>query len=174
VIENLFEIKYFQCQVKDWQEKKKKIELLFKDVPDTRNGIQHFLTNRQSNTDSLRQPFVDILQNEFEQVSQFIKKDVGIERLWSVSYEKHDYHLVHNHGHKGFTGILYMDTKEKVPPTTYVQPWTDPYSDMTMYKPLMLNEGTMTVIPRFVSHFSQSNNTDFKKRIIAFDMDFNV
>ena len=67
-----------------------------------------------------------------------------------------------------------MDTKEKVPPTTYVQPWTDPYSDMTMYNPLMVNEGTMTVIPRFVSHFSQSNNTDFKKRIIAFDMDFNV
>lgn len=174
MIENLFEIKYFRCKVDDWQTKKKKIELLFDKVPDTRNGIQKFLTNRQANTNDLKQPFVDILQDEFQQISQFIKKDVGIERLWSVSYEKHDYQLVHNHGHEGFTGILYMDIEEKVPPTTYIQPWTDPYSDMTIYKPLNVTEGTLTVLPRFVSHFSQSNETDFKKRIIAFDMDFNV
>tara|TARA_B100000900_G_C20560868_1_gene708837 strand:- start:943 stop:1467 length:525 start_codon:yes stop_codon:yes gene_type:complete len=174
MIQNLFEIKYFRCNVDDWQTKKKKIELLFDKFPDTRNGIQKFLTNRQTDTSSLRQPFVDILKKEFDDISQFIKKDVGIERLWSVSYEKYDYHLVHNHGHKGFTGILYMDIKEEVPPTTYVQPWTDPYSDMTMYYPLNVKEGTLTVVPRFVSHFSQSNETDFKKRIIAFDMDFNV
>ena len=174
MIHNLFEVKYFRCEVDDWQTKKKKIESLFEKVPDTRNGIQKFLTNRQADTSGLRQPFVDILKKEFNDISQFIKKDVGIERLWSVSYEKYDYHLVHNHGHKGFTGILYMDIKEEVPPTTYVQPWTDPYSDMTMYYPLNASEGTLTVVPRFVSHFSQSNETDFKKRIIAFDMDFSV
>ena len=119
MIHNLFEIKYFQCQVQNWQEKKKKIELLFNDVPDTRNGIQHFLTNRQSNTDNLKQPFVDILRKEFDEISQFIKKDVGIERLWSVSYEKHDYQLVHNHGHKGFTGILYMDIQLQIGKNIY-------------------------------------------------------
>ena len=117
---------------------------------------------------------LDILQNEFQQISQFIKKDVNLESLWSVTYNKYDYHLIHNHGHKGFTGILYMDIKENVPPTTYVQPWTDPYSDMTIYNPLEVKEGTITVIPRFVLHFSQSNNTDFKKRIIAFDLNFNL
>jgi hypothetical protein len=174
MINNLFEIKYFKCEVSNWKKKKEKIKLLFKDFPDTRNGIQHFLTNRQSDTSSLKQPFVDILQNEFQQISQFIKKDVNLESLWSVTYNKYDYHLIHNHGHKGFTGILYMDIKENVPPTTYVQPWTDPYSDMTIYNPLEVKEGTITVIPRFVLHFSQSNNTDFKKRIIAFDLNFNL
>ena len=158
MIQNLFEIKYFRCDVDNWQTKKKEIETLFDKVPDTRNDVQRFLTNRQADTNDLKQPFVDILKKEFDEISQFIKKDVGIERLWSVSYEKHDYHLVHNHGHKGFTGILYMDMKEndpdtafetsKVPPTTYIQPWTDPYSDMTMYYPLNVKEGTLTVVPR--------------------------
>ena len=62
MIHNLFEVKYFRCEVDDWQTKKKKIESLFDKVPDTRNGIQKFLTNRQADTNDLKQPFVDILQ----------------------------------------------------------------------------------------------------------------
>lgn len=172
MIDNLFEMKYLQFSVKDWVVKKKKLVELFKNVPDTRNGIQCFLTNRQSDTENLRQPFVDILKDEFNEISQFIKKDIKLAKLWSVSYEKNDYHLVHNHGHRGFSGILYLDYVEGHPPTSYVQPWADPYSDMTKYRLTGIKEGDITVVPSLVHHFSQSNPKDETKRIIAFDLEF--
>lgn len=169
---NLFEIKYLQIQVENWQEKKSMIECLFRSKPDSRNGIQSFLTNRQLDTTALRQPFVNILSQEFEKISKFVKKDISLEKIWSVTYEKGDQHLVHNHGHLGFAGILYMDINDDIPPTTYVQPWPDPYSDLTIYNPHPVQEGEIVVVPRFLLHFSQPNDTENKKRIIAFDLDF--
>lgn len=171
-ISNLFEIKYLQLDVSDWYRKKPLIENLLSSVPNTRQNVQNFSTNRQSNTDGLIQPFLDILKDEFGEISKFLNNNLHLKSLWSVEYSKHDYHSVHSHGHQGYSGILYLNYIEGHPATSFIQPWSDSYSDMTIHKKTDAIEGRIIVTPSFLNHFSLPNKLDELKKIVAFDLGF--
>jgi hypothetical protein len=87
-----------------------------------------------------------------------------------VTYKNGDYHTPHNHGSTGLSGILYLNLDKKSPPTTYLQPWNDWYSDRTIMYPMPVQEGQIVVIPQFINHFSEPNKAKKIKRIISWDM----
>ena len=103
-------------------------------------------------------------------LSQRLKKDIQIEDIWSVSYKSGEYHTPHNHGTTGLTGILYLEMDKNSPTTTYIQPWNNQYTDTTLYYNMPAHEGLITVVPKFVNHFTQPNKSKKIKRIISFDM----
>lgn len=169
--QSLFNISYFQIPVLNFKTKKKQLTNLLKSFPEHREGIQTFLTNRQTDRTGLAQGFSQLLEEEFGMLSQQIKKHLSISDIWSVSYERGDYHSPHNHGSLGYSGILYLDMPKDAPVTSYIQPWNNIESDTTIYFPIPVTEGSIVIVPQFVQHFSPPNLAKKKKRIISWDMD---
>ena len=96
---DLFKIPYYSTPVLNFKtEKKKKLTNLLKSYPEEKTGIQTFSTNRQTDRQGLVEGFIQILEEEFNMLSQQIKKSCSINDIWSVTYAKGDYHSPHNHG----------------------------------------------------------------------------
>ena len=170
---DLFKIPYYSTPVLNFKAKKKKVTNLLKSYPEEKIGIQTFTTNRQTDRTGLAQGFTQILGEEFEILTQQIKKNLSIDDIWSVTYNKGDYHSPHNHGSLGLAGILYLDLPEGSSLTHYIQPWNEIENDTTIYYPLNVTEGTIVVVPQFVQHFSPPHLAKKgKKRIVSFDMNF--
>jgi len=169
--ETLFNIPYYTIPTLNWSDKKKTLTTLFKQYPDKRHGVQTFHTNRQSDRTGLVEAFSNILGEELNMLSQKLKKDIAIKDIWSVTYKKGEYHIPHNHGALGLSGILYLQFPKNSPLTNYVQPWNDFYTDRTILYPLPVAEGQIVVVPRFISHFTEPLKDNKIKKIISWDMD---
>lgn len=168
--ETLFRVPYWTIPTLNFSNKKKLLTTLLKGYPEKRHGIQTFATNRQSDRSNLAEAFANICGEELNMLSQRLKKDIQIEDIWSVSYKSGEYHTPHNHGTTGLTGILYLEMDKNSPTTTYIQPWQNIYNDTTTYFNMPAHEGLITVVPKFVNHFTQPNKNKKIKRIISFDM----
>ena len=171
--ESLFNIPCWKIQIINFEEKKKKLTKLLESYPEKKDPtrkLQAFTTNRQSDRSGLAKQFVSIMSEEMEDISKEIKTDFVIPRIWSVSYDKGGYHLPHNHGSTGLTGILYLNLPEDSPETTYIQPWNDYVLDAVQYMEIPITEGDISIVPSSILHFSKPNESDSKKRIISWDM----
>jgi len=171
MIENtLFKINYWSTSVINFKNKKIQLQKLIKSFPEKRHGMQTFATNRQSDRTGFVEAFSNICDEELSMLSQKLKKDIQIEDIWSVSYKSGEYHTPHNHGTTGLTGILYLEFDNSNSTTTYIQPWNNIENDTTLYFNMPAHEGLITVVPKFVSHFTQPVKSKKIKRIISFDM----
>ena len=106
--ESLFNIPYWKIQVINFEEKKKELTKLLESYPEEKRGFQYFFTNRTSDVSGLAEKFISIMKEEISALSKEIKKDLAIMSIWSLSYEKNDFHQPHNHGSTGITAILYL------------------------------------------------------------------
>ena len=168
--ESLFNIPYWKIQVINFEEKKKEQTKLLESYPEEKRGFQYFFTNRTSDVSGLAEGFLSIMKEEISALSKEIKKDLAIMSIWSLSYEKNDFHQPHNHGSTGITAILYLDLPKESPVTEYIQPWNDFATDLCPYNALPVVEGDIVIVPSFVFHFSNPNQSNNKKRIISWDM----
>jgi hypothetical protein len=168
--ETLFRIPYWTIPSFDFKNKQKKLTKLIKKFPEERNELQKFETNRQKERLNIVNDFAEIMSAELNSLSNILKKDIAITDVWSVSYKKGDYHTPHNHGAKGITGILYLELDKKNPGTNYIQPWNDFIQDTTVYYPIPVKEGDIIVVPKFIQHFTEPNNSTKVKKIISWDM----
>jgi len=167
----LFNIPFWEMQTINFKKKKKDIVKLLKKYPEEKLELQDFYTNRQTDTEGLVEGFADIIKEELTILAeQVFQRNIGIIDCWSISYDKNDYHLTHNHSSTGITGILYLDLPEESPVTTYIQPWNDFISDTTFFNEIPVSEGTMIITPSFVMHYSSPNKSKDKKRVISWDM----
>ena len=175
--ETLFYISYYKLQIDNFEKKKKELTKLLESYPEKKvwnSWTQEFFTNRQSDRSGLDEQFASIMNQELEEISKKIKKDFGIHEIWSISYDKGDYHSPHNHGSMGLSGILYLDLPKDSPVTVYIQPWNN-FEDAdhaVEYHSVSIAEGDIVIVPSFVLHFSKPNKSDSKKRIIAWDMKY--
>ena len=168
--ETLFNIPYFTIPTLNFKKKKKQLTNLLNSYPEEKHGIQTFSTNRQNDRSGLVEGFNQIVGEELNLLTQRLKMGIQINDIWSVSYGKGDYHSPHNHGSTGYSGILYLNQPKDSPVTSYIQPWNDIVSDMTIYLPIPVVEGAIVVVPQFINHFSPPNKSNKRKRIISWDM----
>ena len=167
----LFNIPFWEMQTINFKKKKKDIVKLLKKYPEEKKEFQDFYTNRQINTKGLVEGFADIIKEELTLLAEkSFQRDIGITDCWSLSYDKNDHHLPHNHSSTGLSGILYLDLPKESPVTTYIQPWNCWIDDVTLYHSIPITEGTIIIAPSFVLHFSAVNKSKDKKRVISWDM----
>jgi len=173
MIENrMFSINYWSLPTINFKNKKTQLLKLVKSFPEKKHGMQTFYTNRQDVRVGFKEAFANIMSEELELFKNKIKKSLIIEDIWSVSYKSGDYHTTHNHGSTGLTGLLYLQMDKENANTTYIQPWNNFENDTTIYYQMPASEGLLTIVPKFVNHFTQPNKSKKLKRIISFDMGF--
>ena len=163
-IEPIFKIEFFKIKCIDFAKKKQLIETVLKQYPEV--PLENFYTNR--NKANFLDDFQKIFKDEISLVNKKYNRKIHLYNLWSVSYKKGNYHVPHNHGSKGYCGILYLNMKEKSPLTTYIQPWQTEMDTTKLYKPKVV-EGDIMIVPQFIYHYTEPNTINFNKRIISFD-----
>ena len=167
-IEPIFKIEFFKIKCIDFKIKKVLLEKLLEQYPEKR--YTNFFSNRNeiNYTKDINNIFIDILKDELSLLKTKFNRNIEIQRLWSVTYDKGDYHVPHNHSSKGFTAILYLSMKKESPTTTYIQPFNDENDKTLLYTP-DVEEGDIMIVPQFVLHYTEPNKLYFKKRILSFD-----
>jgi hypothetical protein len=166
----LFQIPIITIDINDWEDKKNKILNVFKRYPEEKTGIQNFYTNKKNIDLDAIVNFSNIFCEELTELTNFLKKDIKITNIWTVTYKKGNYQTVHNHGSSGLTGIIYLDYDENSPKTTFIQPWNDILIDETVYGFPQEVEGKLILVPSFINHFSDPIIDRSKKRILSFDI----
>tara|TARA_Y100001937_G_C6984868_1_gene269454 strand:+ start:107 stop:631 length:525 start_codon:yes stop_codon:yes gene_type:complete len=168
-IEPIFKIEFFKIKCIDFKNKKEHIEKILKKFPET--AKPNFYSNRD-NADFTWQ-LREIFKHEFKLIETKFNNKILLQRAWSVTYDKGNYHVPHNHSSQGYAAILYLQMKKGSPKTTYIQPWNNEKDQSVLYSP-DVEEGDIMIVPQFVMHYTEPNKLFFKKRIIAFDFTLNL
>ena len=163
-IEPVFKIEFFKIKCNNFLKKKKDIQKILKKYPEVSQS--NFSSNR--NKADIANNFSNIFKHEFLLISTKYNSKIKLERAWSVSYKKGDYHVPHNHGSVGYCGILYLDMHKNSPKTTDIQPWNDEKDHSVLYTPVV-EAGDIIIVPKFLYHFTHPNKIKYKKRVISFD-----
>ena len=167
-IEPVFKIEFFKIQCINFSEKREHIERLLEQYPEIQS--ENFTTNR--NKSNMTWELQEVFKDEFSLIKTKFNSKINLQRAWSVTYDKGDYHIPHNHGSLGYAGINYLRMNKTSPGTTYIQPWNNEKDQNVLYCP-EVKEGDIMIVPQFVTHFTRPNKTYFKKRILAFDFTLN-
>ena len=167
-IDTIFKIEFFKIQCVDFENKREQIEKLFEQYPEIR--LENFYSNR--NKSSMSWELQEVFKDEFNLIRTKFNSKINLKKTWSVTYDKGDYHIAHNHGSLGYAGILYLRMKKGSPGTTYIQPWNNEKDQSVLYEP-EVKEGDIMIVPQFLTHFTKPNKLYFKKRIISFDFTLN-
>jgi hypothetical protein len=163
-IEPIFKIEFFKIKCVNFKNKKEDIEKILKQYPEKR--LDNFYTNR--NKSKITWELQEIFKDEFNLIKTKYNNKIDVYNAWSVSYDKGDYHVPHNHGSIGYCAILYLNMHKNSPVTTYIQPWNDERDMTRLYNP-PVKEGDIMIVPQFLYHYTTPNKIKFKKRIISFD-----
>jgi|TARA_R100001463_G_scaffold88130_1_gene142788 hypothetical protein len=163
-VESVFKINFFKIKCINFKQKKKAIEKVLKKYPEM--PFSNFYSNK--NKANITRDLQNIFKDEFMIINLQYNRKIKLNTAWSVTYKKGDYHIPHNHGSKGYTGILYLNMHKDSPRTTYIQPWNNENDRTVLYKP-PVEEGDIVIVPQFLLHYTEPNLISFKKRIISFD-----
>jgi len=163
-IEPVFTIEFFKIQCVNFKKKKKALEKVLNRFPEMPQD--NFYSNR--NKCRINTEFKDIFKDEFNLISTKYNSKILLQRVWSVVYNKDDYHAPHNHSSTGYCGILYLDMKLDSPKTTYIQPWNNENDRSVLYTP-QVKSGDIMIVPQFLMHYTEPNKIKFRRRILSFD-----
>ena len=167
-IDPIFKIEFFKIECINFEDKREHIEKLLSQYPEV--PFDNFKYNR--NKCNISWELQEVFRDEFNLIVTKFNKKINILRSWSVTYDKGDYHIPHNHGSLGYAGIIYLRLGKSCPGTTYIQPWNSEQDKSVLYTP-KVKEGDIMIVPQFVTHFTRPNKTFRKKRIISFDFNLN-
>ena len=168
-IEPVFKIEFFKIKCVEFKQKKLAIEKVLDKYPETPQTNFYSNRNKAEITRELR----DIFKHEFNLISTKFNNKILLQRAWSVTYNKGDYHIPHNHGSQGYAGIIYLQQRKNSPRTTYIQPWNNEEDRSVLYPP-EVEQGDIMIVPQFLMHYTAPNKTYYKKRIISFDFTLNL
>ena len=106
-VDVLFKIPILNFSIENFKLKQKQIEKVLKKYPEHRlNGP--FFSNRGQIDVSFMQTFIDIFKKNLNTYLKICNLMYFLKDIWSTSYKKGDYHIPHNHGSRGYSGILYL------------------------------------------------------------------
>ena len=112
-IEPIFKIEFFKIKCVDFNNKKKKLEKVLERYPEMPQA--NFSSNRDKC--SITTEFKEIFKDEFSLIRAKFNSKILLQRVWSVTYNKGDYHVPHNHSSKGYAGIIYLQQRKDSPKT---------------------------------------------------------
>ena len=120
-----------------------------------------------NNLPDYSQEVIDILSPYIKDFSK--GNSVNVDRIWTQTSKKYQYHKVHNHGNIGYSSVLFVDfDSTKHIGTAFYHSFQDfrPDKIIESYIP-KVKEGDFIIFPAYVPHESVVNKSDISRRIIS-------
>ena len=174
--DTLFAIPYWKFTLKDWDQKKEKIQTLLKQYPCIKHKDQNFLTNRRLPPEKaliFLNECLKLFADPLQEFVQEVKTNLKASRAFATAYDKGQDHILHNHGKSLFTAMAYIDLDSKIHSgTVYKQPFNQFDSGNVAFVIPKVKEGDIAIFPSSIEHFSPVNSSSKRKTIIAMDLNF--
>ena len=90
-----------------------------------------------------------------------------VDNAWFQQYEKTHGHNWHNHSYSNFSGVYYVE----LPSGELITEYYDSPNEV-IFEQLNIKEGQLLIIPSYILHRSPSNESNDRKTIIAFNINF--
>ena len=167
----LFEYPSYQYKLDDWEFKKKGLLNRINKGEFKRSGLQHFLTDRQTNQKKYIRYLEDFLKPTLQEFCEEARVTCSISDAWCVKYDKGDYQGPHNHRGWGYTGVLFVEFDPRVHEgTVYIAPWNNPNTDTTSLSQSEVEEGLLVIVPSYTLHHVPPNTSSKRRTILSFDL----
>jgi hypothetical protein len=177
MINILYSIPYYKYTVSDWQLKKVKMQESMSHQVFSRNEVNDvsFFSSDRKNYRNYINNFLSIFDEELQEFGNELKlESFKIEDIWTVRYDKGDFHAVHNHGSCNLSGILYFDQDEQEHTSTNFVVGQDNIKNFTQIVSPPMKEGEIIIFPSNLLHFTTPNNSDKPRRVISFDITIDI
>lgn len=173
MIHNLFSIPIAHYQVENWESNKR---IIMESLPQF--GQEH-LDNNEMYTDFFHMdeetlpPYADVIIPIVEpHLAEFSeRRRIEFTDMWCQTSIKGQYHGIHNHGHSGWSCILYVEFDPEVHQATqFISPFNNPWSGRLQSVIPPINEGDLIIFPTTIHHQALENKSDVPRTIVSFNL----
>jgi hypothetical protein len=170
-VENMFYVPIAHVQVDDWENKKKKLIELYKQVEiENKDNVW---TNYYKDSHILNQSVSEILKDEiveFHKFFGFIKSQIS--SSWFEKSLKNNSHRAHNHGSLGYSAVCFVEYDKTCHiPTNFVAPFLNFLDGMVLNYMPKIDEGSLIFFPSSIVHNTFANQSEKERIILSFNLD---
>ena len=173
---------YWRYKLKNFKTKKKNIKESVKKFPLEKKGVQNYYTNTflfsclPYKHLKFKEQVTSLLSDELSKFTKDIKKNIEITKGWIVNYKKGNDQIMHHHGDRGFTAILFIDfDPKKHSPVIFKKPFPNlKTGDLEFTAPYPnIEEGDLIIFPACIEHFAPVNQSEKDRMVLGFDIAIN-
>jgi hypothetical protein len=172
----MFIVPYLKLEVKDWENKKKKLLELMNNC---NLESDSFLLTSFFDKETTPANQNDLIQSIFEEELSHMKKsfnfnDCLIKESWFQEQTKNMFHPMHHHCGNGvmMSSICYIDYDSSIHSATkFISPYVDSISCSYIDFTPEVTEGTIIFFPSNVLHQTVPSNSDIPRKIVSFNLE---
>ena len=175
---SMFSIPIIHYEIENWDVNKQKIlQALPKgnpehQAPEDEGLITDFFVNAKEGNNELpsyADVVIDIIKPYLADFTD--QRRVEFTDMWHQTYPLGTDHPVHNHGHSGWSAIIYVDFHPEIHrPTTFYSPFLNPWSgNVETFEP-PAKEGDMLLWPSTILHEAPRNRSKVPRTIISYNL----
>ena len=166
---NMFHIPLTVYKCSWWTAKKQRL-LRHIDTLDLVQGDEQVLSDYRS-SDTYLDTISDILSDEMSWFAHDYQCNPHIVRSWYERALPYMYHPTHNHGHGGWSAVVFIEYNDKVhTPTNFIAP----YDHFITGEPLIytpnVKEGDIILFPSFLHHYTHPHTSEERRTVLSFNV----
>ena len=174
MIHSLFSIPIAHYEIENWRTNKERI---MNALPEF--GQEHIDSNLEQYTDFFHQDeqllpaYADTVISIIEPyLAEFTeRRRIEFTDMWAQTSYKGNKHGIHNHGHSGWSAIIYVDFDPQVHTATqFISPFNNPWSGRLQTFQPPVKEGDMVIFPATVAHEALPNESGKPRTIVSFNL----
>ena len=113
----------------------------------------------------------DIMSDELSWFARDLKCRPVIVETWYERALPYMYHPTHNHGHGGYSAVVFIEFDPKVhTPTNFIAP----YDHFITGEPLIytpnVKEGDIIIFPSFLHHYTHPHTSEQRRTVLSFNI----
>lgn len=175
-VETMFSVPIIYYPIKDWSVNKKRI---LDALPDEEGLLEpdgslytDFFEERVDKEDKLpsyADVVIDIIKPYLADFTD--QRRVEFTDMWYQYQNPGIDHGCHNHGHSGWSSVIYVEFDPVVHQgTQFYSPFNNPWNgNLELYIP-PVDEGSMVIFPSTIIHESLKNNSDKRRTIVSYNL----
>ncbi len=112
---------------------------------------------------------IDVIKPHLADFSS--RRRIEFTDMWYQKYYRGVSHPSHNHGHSGWSAIIYVEfDPEYHTPTEFYNPYLNPWNgNLERFVP-PVKEGDMVIFPSTIQHEATANQSDVRRTIVSFNL----
>ena len=166
---NMFSIPLTRYKCSWWKQKRETLLRLL-DEQDLCQGDEQVLSDYRS-SEKYIDTISDILSDELSWFAHDYKCNPIIVRAWYERALPYMYHPTHNHGHGGYSAVLYIEYNPKWHrPTNFIAPFDHFITgEQLVYEP-DVEEGHLILFPSFLHHYTHPHTSEQRRTVLSFNL----
>ena len=166
---NMFNIPLTVYKCSWWSSKKERL-LRHIDTVDMVQGDEQVLSDYRGDNSYIN-TISDILTDELSWFARDYSCNPHIVRAWYERALPYMYHPIHNHGHGGYSAVLFIEyNKHYHRPTNFIAPFDHFITgEQLNYEP-EVEEGDLILFPSFLHHYTHPHTSEQRRTVLSFNI----